>query len=96
MKASRTGWMTISTTDWRRFVRPDNGMIPFVFDGSPSNELIFATPHLSYLDDCNIVMQWLEKENTIGMSITSDETFAKQLCDLAIGGILTGHAKAAQ
>lgn len=30
------------------------------------------------------------------MFITSDKTFAKQPCGLAIGGILTGHAKGTQ
>jgi hypothetical protein len=95
VSSSRSGWLTISTTEWGTLGRPDNGLIAFVFDGSAANTLSFPTPTLTYLDDCNIVVQWIDKEKAVGMSITSDKTFTKQLCEYAIGGIFKAHEKAA-
>ena len=95
VSSSRSGWLTISTDDWGTLGRPDRGIIAFVFDGSAAEVLDFPTPTLTYLDDCNIVVQWLEKENAVGMSITSDKTFVKQMAEYAIGGIFKAHEKAA-
>ncbi|KAJ4139782.1 hypothetical protein NW768_001126 [Fusarium equiseti] len=93
--SSRNGWLTISTDEWGWFARPDKGVITFVFDGSAADQLLFNTPTLTYLDDCNIVVEWLTNERAVGMTITSDKTMVKQLCEWAIGGILKGHEKAA-
>ncbi|KAM0231460.1 hypothetical protein ACHAPO_008570 [Fusarium lateritium] len=93
--SSRNGWLTISTSEWGWFARPDNGLITFVFDGSAAETLLFNTPILAYLDDCNIVVEWLKNESAVGMTVTSDKTTIKQLCEYAIGGILTAHEKAA-
>lgn len=93
--SSRNGWLTISTSEWGRVGRPDNGLITFVFDGSAADNLLFSTPVLTYLDDCNVVVEWLKDQSAVGMTITSDKTMVKQLCEYAIGGILTAHEKAA-
>ncbi|KAL6922647.1 hypothetical protein FSST1_006673 [Fusarium sambucinum] len=93
--SSRNGWLTISTSEWGWFTRPNNGLITFVFDGSAAETLLFDTPILTYLDDCNIVVEWLKNESAVGMTITSDKTIIKKLCECAIGGILTAHKKAA-
>ncbi|KAI9709004.1 MAG: hypothetical protein M1812_007817 [Candelaria pacifica] len=95
VSSSRTGFLTLSTTSWGTFQRPDNGLVSFVFDGSASHVLSFPTPTLTYLDDVNIVVEWLPKENALGLTVTSDKTFTKQLAEYAIGGIFKAHEKAA-
>jgi hypothetical protein len=82
-------------TDWGIFARPDNATITFVFDGSAAHSYCYATPTLTYLDDVNIILEWLPKENAVGMTVSMDKTIIKWLCEQAIGGILTGHEKAA-
>jgi len=92
---TRGGYITIEMTDWGVFARPDNATITFVFDGSAAHSYVYATPTLAFLADVNIILEWLPKENAVGMTISMDKTAIKWLCEQAIGGILVAQEKAA-
>jgi len=92
---TRGGYITIEMTEWGYFTRPNNATITFVFDGSAPHSYVYNTPTLTYLDDVSVILEWLPKENAVGMTISMDKTTIKWLCEQAIGGILAGHEKAA-
>ena len=92
---TRGGYITIEMTEWGRVQRPDNAIITFVFDGSAAHSYIYNTPALVYLDDVNIVLEWLPQENAVGMTVSMDKTTIKWLCEQALGGIFAAHEKAA-
>lgn len=96
VKTSMAGWMAIATDDWGMLMRPSRGTVSFGFDEGQPSALVFPTPVLTALQDCSIVVEWLEEEETVGMSVTSDKAFAEPLAGYAARGILTGHAKAAE
>ncbi|KAH7143637.1 hypothetical protein EDB81DRAFT_857115 [Dactylonectria macrodidyma] len=96
VKASMAGRMVIETDDWGVLMRPRHGTISFCFDEGLPSCFGFTTPVLAPMEDCCIVVEWIEEKETIGMSITSDKAFAEPLAKYGAQGVLTGHAKAAE
>ncbi|KAJ9662719.1 hypothetical protein H2201_006003 [Coniosporium apollinis] len=95
VESTRNGYITLSTSEWGTFGRPDHGHVTFVFDGSAAHTYMYNTPTFSYLDGINIAIRWLEKENAVGITVSMDKTLIKEICDRAIRGILYAHEKAA-
>lgn len=89
------GFITIGTTEWGTFSRPDYCNVTYqLMDLSPRN-LGNSTPLLQSPKDVSFVLGANAKDRQVGINASVDSNVVKDLIGYALKGIFTAHEKAA-
>ena len=84
------GQLTIGTTEWGRFSRPDQTTFSWTIDGR-SQTYTAKTPTLTYLDDSCMLLSYVPESKAYVFGVTNQQDFLVKLTQGAVGAIVTGH-----
>ena len=84
------GQLTIGTSEWGRFSRPDQTTFSWTIENR-SQTYTAKTPTLSYLDDSCMLLSFVPESKAYVFGVTNQQDFLVKVMQGAIGGIITGH-----
>lgn len=86
------GTVTIGTSEWGTFGRPDNTIFNWQIANSPHGVYTAKTPTLTYLQDTVIAIAYAPENKAYMMGMTNQAPAIVKLMQTAVGGIVAGHA----
>jgi hypothetical protein len=84
------GSLTIGTSEWGYFSRPDQTNFSWQIEGQHSTYTA-KTPTLSYLDDSCLAIAYLPDQKTYVFGVTNQQDFIVKVMQGGVSAILAGH-----
>ena len=84
------GQLTISTSEWGFFSRPDQTNFVWTI-GDKSASYTAKTPTLAYLDDSCLAVGYVPDKKAYVFGVTNQQDFIVKLAQGAIKGVIAGH-----
>lgn len=91
---STEGFITISTTDWGSFARPDYCNVTYQVQRQSPRNLSNAVPAGQSPRDAAFVFAANADEGKVGVNVAVDDDVTKTLIEYALKGVFWGHEKA--
>ncbi|KAK7915190.1 hypothetical protein PG985_012893 [Apiospora marii] len=85
------GTLTVGTSAWGFFSRPDQTTFAWEIEGGKPNTYTAATPTLGYLDDSCLAVAYVPEEKTYVFGVSNQQDFIVKVMQGGVSGIIAGH-----
>lgn len=85
------GSLTVSTSAWGFFSRPDQTSFAWEVEGGKPNTYSAPTPTLGYLADSCLAVAYVLEEKAYVLGVTNQQDFIVKVMQGGVSGIVAGH-----